>query len=63
MYLEKVKDEIGSIRIHWSEAQIRKEYFGCPQKDSHGVHYGTFIRLGRGESLLLYLLCTVVLQP
>jgi hypothetical protein len=57
MYLQKVKDENSRILIHWSEARIRKEYFVCPQKDSHAVPvhwYITFIRLGRGESLLLY---------
>ncbi len=39
MYLQKVKVENSRIRIHWSEARIRKEYFGWPQKDSRAVHY------------------------
>ncbi len=36
---------------------LRKEYFDCPQRDSHAVH---LIEEGRSKSVLLY---CVVLQP
>jgi hypothetical protein len=38
-------------------SELRKEYFDCPQKDSHVVRYITFNRVGRGESVLL--LCSL----
>ncbi len=34
---------------------LRKEYFDCPQRDSHAVHYCTINRGGRGEPVLLQL--------